>query len=64
MQFRLDPVLLVHFLVTLLDDITGVESRPEAVTDLLEENIRDFRLFCAHEVRTRNRGNLAFVEIS
>ena len=33
---RLVAALLVHFLVTLLDDITGVERRPEAVTDLLQ----------------------------
>ena len=29
--------ILIHFLVALLADITGVESRPEAVTDLLQD---------------------------
>ena len=43
LSIRCCCMLLVHFLVTLLDDITGVESRPEAVTDLLEGNIRGFR---------------------
>ena len=29
--------ILIHFLVALLADITGVESLPEAVTDLLQD---------------------------
>ena len=47
----------VHFLVALLADITGVESRPEAVTDLLKDT--DFMRHWPHDFRYTGRPLMA-----